>query len=44
VRALVRVREAVALGASVPMILASLLVGCWAEGQVYDYTDGEARK
>lgn len=40
-RALRRVREAVALGASVPMILASVLVGCWAEGEVYDCTDGE---
>ena len=35
-----RVREAVALGAGVPMVVAALLVGCWAEGEDYDHTDG----
>lgn len=39
-RALKRVREAVALGAGLPMVVAALLVGCWAEGEVYDHTDG----
>jgi hypothetical protein len=31
VNALARVREAVGLGASLPMVLASLLVGCWTD-------------
>lgn len=36
VNALARVREAVGLGASLPMVVAALLVGTWAEGEVYD--------
>lgn len=40
-RVLDRVREALALGAQLPMVVAALLVGCWAEGEVYDHTDGE---
>lgn len=36
VSALARVREAVGLGASLPMVVAALLVGTWAEGAIYD--------